>query len=98
MAAYELRVNWLKMKDSRSICGKSGKFYTVSGGVGKLVIFACSRHARKMERIGLHVIPVTPLEASAFKTLREGTIEDEQVNASTCAHKLAEIAEKRRRA
>ena len=31
MAAYELRVNWLKTKDSRSICGKSGKFYTVSG-------------------------------------------------------------------
>ena len=51
-----------------------------------------------MERSGLEVIPVTPLEASAFKALREGTIEDENVRASHCAGELADLAAKRRRA
>ena len=67
----ELRVNPILTKDGRRICGKPGRFYTIAGAVGKLVIFACTRHARRLERVGLSVIQATPLEAAAFHEQRE---------------------------
>jgi hypothetical protein len=64
-------VNPLLTKDARRICGKPGQFYTVAGGVGKLVMFLCSRHARRLARAGLTVIEATPLEAAAFRAAVE---------------------------
>lgn len=92
----ELRVNPRNTKDARSICGSAGRFYTVAGGVGKLVLYACTRHRAKLEKIGLSVIPVTPLEASAFQKARAETIDDEELRASHCVSELTKIAGERR--
>jgi hypothetical protein len=67
----ELRVNPRLTKDHRARCGKGGKFYIVSGGVGFLILYCCARHARKLASTGLELRPATELEAAAFQRERE---------------------------
>lgn len=93
----DLAVSPARTKDHRRICAKPGRFYQVTKGSGSLVLFSCRNHSRRLERLGFEIREVTPLEASAYRKLREQEIEDDQIRASHCAGELAAIAESRRR-
>jgi hypothetical protein len=70
MNSCQLAVNPRKTKDSRSICGYPGRLYLVHGGVGKLALICCRRHARALGRCGLDVREASPLERFAARSER----------------------------
>jgi len=70
-----LSVDPKRTRDSRSICGLRGKPYLIRGGLGSLQISSCKRHAERLEKLGFEVLPLTPLEESAFKNQQPDNLE-----------------------
>jgi len=65
MPNCELVVDRKRTKDGRSVCNLPGQFYSVSGGVATLpCVRACRRHAERLEKLGLDVRQLTPLESN----------------------------------
>jgi hypothetical protein len=62
-----LRTSRLKTIDGRTVCGRAGVLYNVTGALASLTLVCCTRHARQLRRIGLLVDKVTPLEQLAAK-------------------------------
>jgi hypothetical protein len=65
MPPCELGVSRFKTKDGRTVCGLPGKIYSISGGVGQLVVTCCKWHFRKLENV-FDVRELTPLEANVL--------------------------------
>ena len=61
-----MRVSVLKTSPHRAVCGIGGRFYNVTGAIAGMQVELCRFHVRALEKLGLEVSDVTPLEALRF--------------------------------